>query len=161
MHEVVKRLKIIISQSNATIYQQQNDNVSNQIDEKTTLNNIYGELSQLIKNFHIINTNENESPKKMIQQFKLNHGLFLNGYSIKPSKQAVYSGDGKLNISLYKGQPLVYTFVNDHSSHTNLLSFIPDKTLRQSDICINFPVAEITYKADSLKTFSNSVDNDE
>src|SRR5438477_534240 len=64
MHEVVKRLKTIISQSNA-IYQQQNDNLSNQIDEKASLNNIeassHGELSQLIKNFHNMNANKIES----------------------------------------------------------------------------------------------------
>ena len=47
------------------------------------------------------------SKQQIIEQFKLNHGLFLDGYSIKPSKQAVLFEDGELNISLYKGQPLV------------------------------------------------------
>ena len=47
-HEVVKRLKTITSQSNVTIYQQQNDK-SNQIDEKSALNGIE-ELSQMIMN---------------------------------------------------------------------------------------------------------------
>src|SRR2546425_13172848 len=63
-HEVVKRLKTIISQSNVIVYQQ-NDNVSNQIGEKPTLNRIevssHGELSQLIKNFHNMSTNEVKS----------------------------------------------------------------------------------------------------
>src|SRR5437764_15424249 len=61
MHEVVKRLKTIISQSNAIVYRQ-SDNVSNQLDAKLTLNSIeaslHGELSQL---FHNMNTNEIES----------------------------------------------------------------------------------------------------
>src|SRR3954452_9590346 len=64
MHEVVKRLKAIILQSNATIYQQQNE-ISDQINEKPTLNSIevssHGKLSQLINNFHKMNTNEIES----------------------------------------------------------------------------------------------------
>ena len=64
--------------------------------------------------------------QEVIQKFKLNHGLFLDGYRIKPSKQAVLFEDGVLNISLYKGQPLIYTFINDRSSCTNLLNFDSD-----------------------------------
>src|SRR3954454_10792111 len=100
-----------------------------------------------------------------------NHGLFLDGYSIKPSKQAVYLEDGELNTSLYKGQPLVYTFINDHSSHTNLLSFDSDdnninyielnEALQPSDIYINFPVAEITYNANLSESFLNFMNDDE
>src|SRR5437764_10136651 len=97
--------------------------------------------------------------QEVIQKFKLNHGLSLDGRSIEPSKRAVFSEDGVLNTNLYKGQPLVYTFINDRtSSHTNLLSFYSDdnnvnyiefnEALQPSDICINFPVAEITYNAD-------------
>ena len=61
MHEVVRRLKKFISQS---IYQQQNDDdISNQITNKdSALNSIeassHGELSQMINNFHNMNTNE-------------------------------------------------------------------------------------------------------
>ncbi|CAG8663376.1 17824_t:CDS:2, partial [Rhizophagus irregularis] len=100
--------------------------------------------------------------QQIIQKFKLNHGLFLNGHKIEPSKQAVLAGDGELNISLYKGQPLVYTSVNDSNSRENLLRFNCednevelDESLQPSDICINFPVAEITYIADLLESFSN------
>jgi hypothetical protein len=103
----------------------------------------------------------------IIQQFKVNHGLFLNGYSIEPSKQAVFTEDGELNMSLYEGQPLVYTSINDRNSHLNLLSFSSDDndvelngSLRSSDICINFPVAGITYTADLSEPFSNFMDND-
>src|ERR1051325_11450590 len=70
--------------------------------------------------------------QQMTRQFKLNHGLFLDGYSIKPSKQAVYSEGGELNISLYRGQPLIYTFINDRNSHTNLLNFISDRSSHTS-----------------------------
>jgi hypothetical protein len=109
-----------------------------------------------------------KSSKKqlIIQQFKLNHGLFLNGYSIEPSKQAIFTEDGELNMSLYEGDPLVYTSINDNNSHTNLLSFSADddvelnESLRPSDICINFPVAEITYTANLSKSFSEFMDAD-
>src|SRR5207248_2376968 len=66
------------------------------------------------------------SKQQIIQQFKLNHGLFLDGYNIKPSEQAVLFEDGELNINLYEGQPLVYSVVNDRNSHTNLSDFNPD-----------------------------------
>ncbi|RGB40275.1 hypothetical protein C1646_663991 [Rhizophagus diaphanus] len=102
-----------------------------------------------------------------VQQLKLNYGLFLNGYSIEPSKQAVFVEDGELNMTLYEGQPLVYTSINDHNSHVNLLSFNSDdndvelnEPLRSSDICINFPVAEITYTANLSESFSNFMDEE-
>ncbi|PKY26105.1 hypothetical protein RhiirB3_441297, partial [Rhizophagus irregularis] len=90
----------------------------------------------------------------MIQQFNLNHRLFLNRYSIEPSKQAVFTEDGELNISLYEGQPLVYTSINDRNS------LELDDSLRPSDICINFPVADITYTFDLSESFSNFMDDD-
>ncbi|PKB95824.1 hypothetical protein RhiirA5_435964, partial [Rhizophagus irregularis] len=104
----------------------------------------------------------------MIQQFNLNHGLFLNRYSIEPSKQAVFTEDGELNISLYEGQPLVYTSINDRNSRKNLLSFNSaddsdvelDDSLRPSNICINFPVPDITYTFDLSESFSNFMDDD-
>ncbi|CAB4415370.1 unnamed protein product [Rhizophagus irregularis] len=104
----------------------------------------------------------------LFQQFKLNHGLFLNGCRIEPSKQAVLIEGDKWNINLYEGQPFVYTSVNDHTSHVNLLSFNSDdddveldESLQPSDLCINFPVIEITYTADLSKSFSNFINDDE
>src|ERR1051326_5118960 len=67
MHEVVKRLKTIMLQSNVIIYQQQNDNdVYNQIQsENPTSKNGENlsdlELSQMIQNPYNINTNEIKS----------------------------------------------------------------------------------------------------
>ncbi|CAB5388779.1 unnamed protein product [Rhizophagus irregularis] len=108
-----------------------------------------------------------QQTQQMIKQLKLNHGLFLDGYRIEPSKQAVLSENGILNISLYREQPLIYTYVNNHGSLTNLLSFDLDdnkelnEALQPSDICINFPVAEITYNANLLESFSNFMKGDE
>ncbi|CAB4488115.1 unnamed protein product [Rhizophagus irregularis] len=107
------------------------------------------------------------SSQHIIQHFKLNYGLFLDGCRIEPSKQAVLVESGELNMSLYEGHPLVYTFINDRSSNTNLLSFNSDEdcvefneSLQPSDICINFPVAEITYTADLSESYSNFMDDD-
>ncbi|EXX50996.1 Skt5p [Rhizophagus irregularis DAOM 197198w] len=106
-----------------------------------------------------------QQTQQVIKQLKLNHGLFLDGYRIEPSKQAVLSENGILNISLYREQPLIYTYVNNHGSLTNLLSFDDNNELNEalqpSDICINFPVAEITYNANLLESFSNFMNGDE
>ncbi|CAG8572783.1 11808_t:CDS:2 [Rhizophagus irregularis] len=53
--------------------------------------------------------------QSLIQPFKLSN--------IEQSKQAVLNDDVRWNISLYEGQPFVYTSVNDRndrSSHVNL-----------------------------------------
>src|SRR4051794_40023701 len=84
-----------------------------------------------------------QQTQQMIKQLNLNHGLFLDGYRIEPSKQAALSENGILNISLYREQPLIYIHINDHDSRTNLLSFNNNElneALQPSDICINFPV---------------------
>ncbi|CAB4388410.1 unnamed protein product [Rhizophagus irregularis] len=110
----------------------------------------------------------NELLKPLIQQFKLNYGLFLDGFRIEPSRQAILIEDGELNISLYDDQPFVYTSINDSNSRVNLLSFNSydndvelDKSLRPLDVCINFPVAEITFTADLSESFSNFTNDDE
>jgi TPR repeat protein len=104
--------------------------------------------------------------QQLIQQLKLNYGLFLNGYNIQPSKQAVVTEKGKLNISLYNRQPLVYTVINNPASQMNLLNFNSDEkdfnnTLQPSDVCINFPIAEIIYndKDNLSESFSECVDD--
>ncbi|PKY57940.1 hypothetical protein RhiirA4_511248 [Rhizophagus irregularis] len=83
----------------------------------------------------------NTSPQQIIRQFKLNHGLVLNGTDIKSSIQGVTAEDGELKINLYKGQPLVYTCINFEDNDLEL------------DTCINFPVAEIIYNGNLLESF--------
>ncbi|EXX76709.1 Cdc15p [Rhizophagus irregularis DAOM 197198w] len=83
----------------------------------------------------------NTSPQQIIRQFKLNHGLVLNGTDIKSSIQRVTAEDGELKINLYKGQPLVYTCINSEDNDLEL------------DTCINFPVAEIIYNGNLLESF--------
>src|ERR1043166_9635705 len=57
MHEVVKRLKEIISKSNVMVYQQQNDNVADKPSPDSVENSLY-EGSSLEFNFHNMNINE-------------------------------------------------------------------------------------------------------
>jgi hypothetical protein len=69
----------------------------------------------------------------------------LNQHKIIPSKQTLLLKNGKWDISLYKGEPLVYTNIND--------SF---------DICIDFPIINITFKDDlKLKYFRINTNGDE
>ncbi|PKY47814.1 hypothetical protein RhiirA4_463183 [Rhizophagus irregularis] len=91
----------------------------------------------------------NAEPQQTIRQFKLNHGLVLNGYDIMPSIQGVAVEDGELELNLYKGQPLVYTCINSEENDLKI------------DTCINFPVAEIIYSGDLLESFIEKNVDDE
>ncbi|CAB5388446.1 unnamed protein product [Rhizophagus irregularis] len=81
------------------------------------------------------------SPQQIIRQFKLNHGLILNGTSIMPSIQEVTAEDGELKMNLYNGEPLVYTYINSKDNDLKL------------DNCIDFPVVEIIYNGNLLESF--------
>jgi TPR repeat protein len=101
--------------------------------------------------------------RQMIRQLKLNHGLLFDGYNLQPSRQAIFTNNGELNVSLYSGQPIIYSNINDSISSEK---FFIDKdnfnnTLLSSDVCINFPIAEITYRGDLLESFSKCTDNNE
>jgi hypothetical protein len=100
-----------------------------------------------------------ETEQQIIHHWNLNRGLFLDGSSIQPSKKLVLVDDGDLDISACKGEPIVYTNINNPDklnllSYNNKVGF--NDTLKQLDLCINFPVAEITYRADLLKSFSTN-----
>ncbi|CAB4471278.1 unnamed protein product [Rhizophagus irregularis] len=119
----------------------------------------YKKLDNDYNDYNEFEGKEIKTKKQIIQQWKLNHGLFLDGYRIQPSRQAVLTDDGDLDISLYKGDPVIYTNINDSDSPKNLLSLNNDNNdlndaLKQLDICINFPVAEITYEANLLDSVS-------
>ncbi|GBB96281.1 hypothetical protein RclHR1_27170001 [Rhizophagus clarus] len=89
------------------------------------------------------------SEQQIIRQFKLNHGLILTGDNIRTSEQAIIAENGELKIDVYKGQPLVYTYINSEGNDDG-----------PSDICINFPVAEMIYNGKLLEQFSNYMDVD-
>ncbi|CAB4375543.1 unnamed protein product [Rhizophagus irregularis] len=88
------------------------------------------------------------SPQQIIRQFKLNHGLILNGTSIMPSIQEVTAEDDELKMNLYNGEPLVYTYINSKDNDLKL------------DNCIDFPVVEIIYNGNLLESFLEYI-NDE
>ncbi|CAB4414916.1 unnamed protein product [Rhizophagus irregularis] len=147
---------------------EENISQNNDPEERTPIQKVIATLKskKLKESVPIRELISNQQP--LVQQFELNHGLFLDGCKIEPSKQAILNEDGELNISLYEGQPFVYTSINDRNSHVNLLSFNSDDnnvkfdgSLRSSYICINFPVAEITFTADLSKSFSNFTNDDE
>ncbi|CAB5363893.1 unnamed protein product [Rhizophagus irregularis] len=100
------------------------------------------------------------SKQDMIKKWKLNYGLFLDGY-IQPSKEAIFDNDNDLHISLFKGEPIIYTNINDPTSYINLLAFNTNvhlnSDLQSSDICINFPVIKITYKGSLSESFSKYI----
>ncbi|GBC10312.1 hypothetical protein RclHR1_09510003 [Rhizophagus clarus] len=89
------------------------------------------------------------SAQQIIRQFKLNHGLILNGYDIMASLQGVAAEDGELKVNLYKGQPLVYTNINSQDNNLKI------------DTCINFPIAEINYNGNLLESFIEHTNGEE
>ncbi|GBB86950.1 hypothetical protein RclHR1_01340017 [Rhizophagus clarus] len=92
------------------------------------------------------------SSEQIIRKFKLNHGLISTDSSMRPSIQAITVKDGELKMSLYEGQPLIYTYINSSNYYNENKPF---------DACINFPIAEIIYNGDLLKSFLKHKDNDE
>jgi hypothetical protein len=101
-----------------------------------------------------------ENEQHMAEQWMLSHGLSLDESVIQPSNQAVLTNDGELDISLHEGEPIIYTNTTDTDTTKNFITFdnnivILNNTLKQSDICINFPIVEITYKGEPLDSFMN------
>ncbi|CAB4474338.1 unnamed protein product [Rhizophagus irregularis] len=93
---------------------------------------------------------------QILKDYKLDHGLFIDGYDIKLGKQAavlvesVELKDSKFHKDI---QHSVYTSINDSNSKCF------NENLKPSDICIDLPIIEFTFNVnnvDSLKSFSNN-----
>ncbi|UZO27053.1 uncharacterized protein OCT59_019262 [Rhizophagus irregularis] len=97
--------------------------IGSDINETTSFN-----LTSSISRLALLSQN---SKKSINFKQDASRGLLLNKHKIILTS---FIKNGKWDISLYKGQPLVYTSIDD-----------------SSDICINFPIIEITYK-DELKS---------
>ncbi|GES80260.1 kinase-like domain-containing protein [Rhizophagus clarus] len=113
------------------------------------------QLTNSVSLMKILKMTKSVTNEQLIKRLNLNYGLFLNKCNIRPSNKAIFMEDGELNIILYDGQPIIYTDVNDPSSSESLLGFG-----NKSDVCISFPIAEITYKSELLKDFSKCTDNE-
>ncbi|GBC33766.2 kinase-like domain-containing protein [Rhizophagus irregularis DAOM 181602=DAOM 197198] len=98
--------------------------------------------------------------QQVIERLKLNYGLHLDEqpndelnislYHGQSSEQAILIDDGELSISLYNGQPIILYFDLNNSDFSN-----------STELCINFPIAEITYKGHLSKAFSKYTNDDE
>ncbi|GBC32599.2 hypothetical protein GLOIN_2v1798919 [Rhizophagus irregularis DAOM 181602=DAOM 197198] len=125
----------------------QNDDINERSQIQTTLKLKKLKDSGLIKN----------NQKSLVQQLKLNHGLYLNGCSLENSKQAVLIESGELNINLFDDQPSAYLSSFNSNENDGKLN----ESLRPTEICFNFPVAEITYNAGLSESFLNFTNDDE
>ncbi|CAB4422123.1 unnamed protein product [Rhizophagus irregularis] len=104
------------------------------------INEVHEILSQLNLRFKIFD--DLLTKQQIIKKFKLNHELILTEDNIRPSMKEIFIEDGELNINLYEEKPIVYININMND-------------LRSVDTCINFPIAEITYKGDLMENFFN------
>ncbi|CAB5215386.1 unnamed protein product [Rhizophagus irregularis] len=102
------------------------------------INEVHEILSQLNLRFKIFD--DLLTKQQIIKKFKLNHELILTEDNIRPSMKEIFIEDGELNINLYEEKPIVYININMND-------------LRPVDTCINFPIAEITYKGDLMENF--------
>ncbi|CAG8687608.1 8868_t:CDS:2 [Rhizophagus irregularis] len=109
------------------------------------ISNIYGTSEAIVEN--VDDVEDESTDQEIIQKLKLNHGLFLNDYTVQPSEQAIYDDNGELDVDLYD-EPLVYTDINlsfdDNFDNNFETSFQP------YDACINFPFAKVSFNGDLL-----------
>ncbi|PKY50192.1 HCP-like protein, partial [Rhizophagus irregularis] len=91
---------------------------------KKSANKGYDRARKKLDELSILKSEEEEieTQQQIIQHWNLNRGLSLDGSSIQPSKEPVLGEDGELDINVYKGEPIVYTNINDPDK-SNLLSF--------------------------------------
>ncbi|KAF0551475.1 kinase-like protein [Gigaspora margarita] len=118
---------------------------------------------------------DSSKDQKLVKAWKLNHGLYLAGNSFMPSNRIILGYNGKLDIMTYSGEPLVYAVVNDTldkpKSFWNILrdtypefSSIKENPINdifETDICLLFPIAKISYTGPISKGFMLDLNNEE
>ncbi|CAB5383629.1 unnamed protein product [Rhizophagus irregularis] len=102
----------------------------------------YEEMSDRSSSRTLKNITESSS-EQIIRQFKLNYGIILTGEDIRPSMRAIIAEDGELKMNLYRGQPLIYSYINYNDYNEG----------KPLDMCINFPIAKIIYNGDLVDSF--------
>ncbi|CAB4485949.1 hypothetical protein RhiirA5_418921 [Rhizophagus irregularis] len=169
VYEYDNRIETNVNKHTAFKLYQKSENFKRSADTSNLINN-----STLVKNlfqFFISNINfpitkaminsiePINNNQQIIQQLKLNHGLLLNGYNVQPSSQAIFKEDGELKVKLYNRQPIVYADISFLLDNLFIDKDNYDNTLQPSNMCINFPIAEITYKGELLKSFSECMND--
>jgi hypothetical protein len=139
VYEVLSKLKLQIN-TNKQLKAQVTDvkNLSSTADNDRFVDK---EISLLPYKEKITLEISESTAQEMVRQFKLNHGIVLNGYDIISSIRGVAVEDGELKVNLYEGSPLVCTSINSEDNELKI------------DTCISFPVAEIVYNGNLLKSF--------
>ncbi|CAG8469559.1 14925_t:CDS:2 [Gigaspora margarita] len=113
--------------------------------------------------------------QELVKAWRLNHGLHLDDNNFMPSNRIILGYNGKLDIIAYSGEPLVYAVVNDGSdkprSFWDILrhaypefSSVKENTTNnifETDVCLLFPIAIITYAGPISNNFKLDLDNEE
>ncbi|CAG8691927.1 30276_t:CDS:2, partial [Racocetra persica] len=108
------------------------------------------------KDTNLMSSSEDQ---KLVKEWKLNHVLYLAGNNFKPSNGIILGYDGKLDIVTYSGEPVVYAVVNNRSDKPksfwdklrdsypefSLTKEPPINEIFETDICLLFPIAEVSY----------------
>ncbi|KAF0434879.1 chitin synthase regulatory factor chr2 [Gigaspora margarita] len=128
---------------------------------------------RVLSNFFQEEFDNSSEDQKLVKEWKLNHGLYLAGKNFIPSSRIILGYNGKLDVVTYSGEPLVYAVVNNNSDKPRSLwdklrdSYPRFSTTKESpvndifetDICLLFPIAEITYDGPINKGFMRKIDS--
>ncbi|CAG8454891.1 3029_t:CDS:2 [Gigaspora rosea] len=150
-------------------------------DENVTDNTtaIYSEVKNASRKFGFRDLSNQEEfdnsseDQKLVKLWKLNHGLYLAGQNFIPSNRIILGYNGKLEVVTYSGEPLVYAVVDNNSDKQKLLwdklrdsypefsstKENPVNNIFETDTCLLFPIAEITYDGPINKSFKFDLDN--
>ncbi|CAB4466336.1 unnamed protein product [Rhizophagus irregularis] len=164
-HDILNGLREIPVENTPIKYQQLYQKCwKESLNQRSNIFEVFEVLSQLkFENIgeaiveNVDDVEDESTDQEIIQKLKLNHGLFLNDYTVQPSEQAIYDDNGELDVDLYD-EPLVYTDINlsfdDNFDNNFETSFQP------YDACINFPFAKVSFNGDLLGTFLNYENTD-
>src|SRR5438046_1393456 len=131
MHEVVKRLKINISQSNMTVYHQRNDIINQTPTENPTLSSVesssHRELSQTIQNFRKMTTNEIEPTTSTSKQIINENILLEKDFSIMVNEivDIIFKEYNK-GIEWKVIKQHVLDYINNHNLNLQLYNWLLD-----------------------------------
>ncbi|KAF0559883.1 Serine/threonine protein kinase [Gigaspora margarita] len=118
-----------------------------------------GKYHSILSNYALKEFDDSSEDQKLVKAWRLNHGLYLAGNNFIPSNRIIFGYNGKLDIVTCSREPLVYTVANDSSDRPKsfwdkLRDSYPEfsstkespfNDICEADVCLLFPIAEITY----------------